>query len=179
MNFSFLPTKLSEVILVKCERYQDERGSFSEVYKEDLFLEYGIGPFIQENYSCSVKGVIRGLHYQSTPKQLGKLVSCPHGVIYDVAIDIRKNSLTFGEWTATVLDNGYAMLWIPQGFAHGFAVLSDTSNVLYRQTEYFSKENDCGIRWCDPDIGIKWPVHDPLISIKDRKNPFLSGAILL
>ena len=93
MKFTFSPTKLDGVTLVNCERFQDERGSFSEVYREDLFIEHGIGPFVQENYSTSVKGVIRGLHYQSTPRQLGKLVSCPHGVIFDVAVvsaDVRR-----------------------------------------------------------------------------------------
>jgi dTDP-4-dehydrorhamnose 3,5-epimerase len=179
MKFLFLPTGLEGVTLVKCEQFQDSRGSFSEVYKKDIFLENGIGPFVQENYSCSVKNVIRGLHYQSHPRAIGKLVSCPHGKIFDVAVDIRKESSTFGRWTAVVLDNGDATLWIPPGFAHGFAVLSDTANVLYRQTEYYSKENDCNIRWSDPEIDIIWPIDRPLVSSKDKEAPFLKEAILL
>jgi dTDP-4-dehydrorhamnose 3,5-epimerase len=179
VKFSFLPTDLDGVTLVKCERFQDKRGSFSEVYRENIFEYHSIGPFVQENYSCSVKNVIRGLHYQSDPKALGKLVSCPHGTIFDVAVDIRAGSSTFGKWTAVVLDNGDAMLWIPPGFAHGFAVLSDTANVLYRQTEYYSRENDCGIRWDDPEINIAWPVDKPLISEKDKGTPLLKDATLL
>jgi dTDP-4-dehydrorhamnose 3,5-epimerase len=179
MNFSFQPTGLDEVILVKCERFQDSRGSFSEVYKKDLFEKRGIGPFVQENYSMSIKGVIRGLHYQAHPNAIGKLVSCPHGTIYDVAVDIRKGSPTFGEWTAAVLDNGDAMLWVSEGFAHGFAVLSDMANVLYRQTGYYSKEHDRGIRWNDKDIDIRWPVDNPLLSEKDSCALFLEDAELL
>lgn len=179
MNFIFKPTSLPDVVLVKCERFQDERGSFSEVYKKDLFEEVGIGPFVQENYSLSVKGVIRGLHYQARPEKIGKLVSCPHGIIYDVAVDIRRLSPTFGKWTAAVLDNGDAMLWIPPGFAHGFAVLSDTANVLYRQTGYYSKIKDRAIRWDDKMISIKWPIERPLISSKDKVAPLLCHAEVL
>lgn len=179
MNFTFSPTNLDGVILVKCERFQDERGSFSEVYRKDLFKKNSIGPFVQENYSMSVKGVVRGLHYQARPEEIGKLVSCPHGTIYDVAVDIRKDSPTFGQWTAAVLDNGDAMLWIPSGFAHGFAVLSDVANVLYRQTKYYSKKCDRAIRWNDERIGIKWLIKNPLLSEKDSMAPFLSEVDLL
>lgn len=179
MNFTFNSTNLDGVVLVKCERFQDERGSFSEVYKKDLFIKNSIGPFVQENYSMSVKGVVRGLHYQAQPKEIGKLVSCPHGTIYDVAVDIRKDSPTFGQWTAAVLDNGDAMLWIPPGFAHGFAVLSDVANVLYRQTGYYSKKHDRAIRWNDERIGIKWPISNPLLSEKDSMASFLLEAELL
>lgn len=173
MNFTFQPTDLEGVLLVKCERFQDERGSFSEVYKKDLFKEHGIGPFIQENYSTSVRGVIRGLHYQARPKKIGKLVSCPHGIIYDVAVDIRRMSPTFGKWTAAVLDNGDAMLWIPPGFAHGFAVLSDMANVLYRQTDYYDKSCDRSLLWNDKSVNIKWPIEKPLLSKKDIYAPSL------
>ena len=179
MNFTFQPTSLDGVTLVKCERFSDARGSFSEVYKKDLFSKQSIGPFVQENYSMSVKGVIRGLHYQAHPKSIGKLVSCPHGVIYDVAVDIRKDSSTFGQWTAAVLDNGDAMLWIPSGFAHGFAVLSDIANVFYRQTGYYSKKHDRCIQWCDTDINIVWPIERPLLSVKDQCAPALKNAEML
>jgi dTDP-4-dehydrorhamnose 3,5-epimerase len=177
MNFTFQPTSLDGVLLIRCERFQDARGSFSEVYKKELFEENGIGPFVQENYSTSVKGVVRGLHYQAWPRAIGKLVSCPHGIIYDVAVDIRRNSPTFGRWTAAVLDNGDAMLWIPKGFAHGFAVLSDTANVLYRQTDYYNQHYDRCIRWNSLDI--RWPVDNPLLSSKDTRAPKISEAELL
>ena len=179
MNFTFNPTNLDGVVLVKSDSFQDERGSFSEVYRKDLFKKNGIGPFVQENYSMSVKGVVRGLHYQARPEEIGKLVSCPHGTIYDVAVDIRRDSPTFGQWTAAVLANGDAMLWIPPGFAHGFAVLSDMANVLYRQTSYYSKKYDRSIRWNDERIGIKWPINNPLLSEKDSMAPFILEAELL
>ena len=173
MSFIFTRLDIPDIILIRSDSYPDKRGFFSEVYRQDKFSEVEIGPFIQENYSCSVKGVLRGIHYQSNPMALGKLVSCPHGKIWDVAIDIRKESSTFGKWTAAFLEDGKAMLWIPPGFAHGFCVLSDTANVLYRQTQYFSKEHDRNIKWNDSDIGINWPISNPLISDKDSNAPLL------
>lgn len=173
MSFSFTRLDIPDIILIRSDIYPDKRGFFSEAYRKDQFLEYGIGPFVQENYSCSIKNVIRGMHYQSNPMALGKLVSCPHGTIWDVVVDVRKNSSTFGKWTAALLEDGKAMLWVPPGFAHGFCALTDTANVLYRQTQYYSKEHDRNIRWNDPDIGIKWPILNPLISDKDQEAPLL------
>jgi dTDP-4-dehydrorhamnose 3,5-epimerase len=173
MKFTFQKLDIPEVILVKCETFQDSRGSFSEVYKADEFEARNIGPFVQENYSCSVRNVVRGLHYQEAPMGVGKLVSCPHGAIYDVAVDIRKDSPTYGKWTAVFLENGDAMVWVPEGFAHGFCVLSGTANVLYRLTQYYSKNHDKGLRWNDPDIGITWPVNNPIVSEKDSNAPLL------
>jgi len=174
MKFSFQRLSIPEVILVQCEKFNDERGSFSEVYREDEFTSHGIGPFVQENYSCSVSNVLRGLHYQAEPMAVGKLVSCPHGCIYDVAVDVRKDSPTYGKYTALILGHGDTMIWIPPGFAHGFCVLSVTANVLYRQTQYYSKEHDRSISWYDPSIGIIWPIANPLVSEKDDNAPFLS-----
>jgi len=173
MKFTFQKLNIPEVLLIKGETFQDNRGSFSEVYKADEFEIRGIGPFVQENYSCSVKHVIRGLHYQIEPMEVGKLVSCPHGIIFDVAVDIRKSSKTYGKWTSALLEHGSAMIWIPPGFAHGFCVLSETANVFYRQTQYYSKEHDRNIRWNDPRIGIIWPIENPIISEKDANAPLL------
>ena len=176
MGFTFTHLDLMDVILVRSDQLPDKRGFFSEVYRADEFAKYGIGPFVQENYSQSVKGVVRGMHYQSNPKQVGKLVSCPHGTIFDVVVDIRHTSRTFGKWTGAVLENGNGMLWVPPGFAHGFCVLSGTANVLYRQTQYYSREHDKGIRWNDPNVGIKWPITDPIISDKDGRAPLLEDV---
>ncbi len=173
MKFTFRPLNIPEVLLIQGEQFQDKRGSFSESYRANVFEEYNIGPFIQENYSVSKKDVIRGLHYQAEPMQVGKLVSCPHGCIFDVAVDIREGSKTYGQWVSAFLENGNAMLWIPEGFAHGFCVLSDTANVLYRQTQYYSKEHDRAIRWDDPNINITWPINDPFLSEKDEDAPLL------
>ena len=172
MNFKFIHLDIPDIILVHSETFSDKRGFFSETYKEVDFAPYGIGPFIQENYSSSIRSVVRGLHYQASPMQVGKLVSCPHGEIYDVVVDIRKDSPTFKMWTGAILTNG-DMLWVPPGFAHGFCVLSERASVVYRQTQYYNKEYDRCIRWNDPSINIRWPISDPIISVKDFTAPLL------
>ena len=177
MNFNFRSLELEGALLVECNSYKDKRGSFSEVYRTDIFDEYNIGPFVQENYSCSVKNVIRGLHYQAKPMEVGKLVSCPHGQIYDVIVDVRRDSETRGKWTAILLENGNAMLWIPPGFAHGFCVLSETANVMYRQTQYYRNTYDRNIRWNDSDIGIRWPIKDSIVSEKDARAPLFREVV--
>lgn len=179
MSFTFSKLDIPDILFIQSRSFADKRGFFSEVYREEEFSRYGIGPFVQENYSCSIKNVVRGLHYQSNPHPVGKLVSCPHGQIWDVVVDIRKKSPTFGKWTATLLENGNGMLWIPPGFAHGFCVLSPQANVLYRQTEYYNKECDRSIRWDDPDINIRWPIDNPILSDKDYQAKLLSEADLL
>lgn len=178
MGFRFTRLSIPSVILVNSDSYPDKRGFFSEVYRKNEFEEYGIGPFVQENYSSSVKNVIRGLHFQTQPMEVGKLVSCPHGKIFDVAVDLRLGSSTFGAWLSVTLENGNGMLWIPPGFAHGFCTLSDTANVLYRQTEYYSKEHDKSLRWNDPYINIDWPVKEPIMSDKDTYAPLLKDLKL-
>ncbi len=173
MSFKFTPTEIPEVILVEATELTDNRGYFSEIYRESEFTKYGIGPFVQQNVSVSKLGVIRGLHYQVEPMGVGKLVSCLHGCIYDVAVDIRKNSPTFGRYVHRTLF-GARSLWIPPGFAHGFCVLTEEASVMYRQTQYYSKEHDRGIRWIDPDINIDWPSqYERIISEKDRHAPLL------
>jgi dTDP-4-dehydrorhamnose 3,5-epimerase len=168
MQFEFCPLDIPDVVLVKHGHFRDHRGSFSELYKEDVFLEKGIGPFVQENYSLSVRNVLRGLHFQAEPRRAGKLISCPFGTIYDVAVDLRKNSSTFGKWTGVILGDGNAMIWIPAGFAHGFCVLSDLAAVVYRQTQYYSKSHDRTLLWNDADVNVRWPVSHPVLSEKDK-----------
>lgn len=172
MNFNFIELDIPEVLLVIPDKFYDARGSFSEIFREDIFNERGIGPFVQENLSSSRDKVIRGLHYQEAPMELGKLVSCVSGTIKDVAVDIRPDSPTFGKWTSCNLHNGH-MLWVPQGFAHGFEVLTGEAIVLYRQTQYYSSEHDKAIVWNDPDINIEWVNKYPVISDKDKNAPSL------
>jgi len=177
--FEFIKTEIPDVILIKPKVFQDERGFFLETYKKSDFEKAGIkAEFVQDNHSKSVKGVLRGLHFQKKPFAQGKLVRCIRGKIFDVAVDIRKGSPTFGKWVGYELseENRY-ILWIPEGFAHGFLTLSDEAEVIYKVSggEY-SPEHDAGIIWNDPDIDIKWPldqVDEIILSEKDKKLPFL------
>ena len=179
MPFEFIKTEIPDVILIKPKVFQDERGFFLETYKKSDFEKVGIkAEFVQDNHSKSVKGVLRGLHFQKKPFAQGKLVRCIRGKIFDVAVDIRKGSPTFGKWVGYELseENRY-ILWIPEGFAHGFLTLSDEAEVIYKVSggEY-SPEHDAGIIWNDPDIDIKWPldqVDEIILSEKDKKLPFL------
>lgn len=175
MPFEFIETKLKDVMLVKPKVFGDDRGFFMETYKESDFEKAGIkDKFVQDNYSKSVKGVLRGMHFQKPPMEQGKLVRCVKGKIYDVAVDIRKDSPTFGKWTAFELseDNKY-MLWIPTGFAHAFLTLSDDAEIMYKVSgAEYSPEHDSGIIWNDPYLKIKWPLKEygidkPSLSEKD------------
>jgi len=175
---------LEGVCLIKPKVYQDSRGFFYESWNQTLFNK-AVGEevkFLQDNHSSSNVGVLRGLHYQIEPKPQGKLVRCVSGSVFDVAVDIRKSSSTFGEWTSIVLDNtNKIMIWIPAGFAHGFLAIEESSEVLYKASELWSKEQDRSIRWNDKDININWPLKDincfePRLSEKDSKAPFLKNA---
>jgi dTDP-4-dehydrorhamnose 3,5-epimerase len=170
---------LPEVILVEPRAFADERGWFMETYKRSEFEANGIPwDFRQDNHSRStVRGVLRGLHYQKDPMAQGKLVRCVAGEIFDVAVDIRKGSPTYGRWAAATLtaENRHA-LWIPPGFAHGFLTLTDLADVTYKTTAEYSPAHDRGIRWDDPDIGIRWPLPKPLLSKKDAEAPLLAQA---
>ncbi len=175
MPFNFEKTEINDVILVKPKVFGDDRGFFMETYKESDFENAGIkDKFVQDNYSKSVKGVLRGLHFQKPPMQQGKLVRCVMGKIFDVAVDIRKDSPTFGKWTAYELseDNKH-MLWIPKGFAHAFLTLSDEAEIMYKVSgAEYSPEHDSGIIWNDPHLNIKWPLEEysidkPILSQKD------------
>lgn len=178
MPFDFKKLEIPDVILVQPKIFEDERGFFVESYKESDFHKFGIlDNFIQDNHSKSSKNVLRGLHYQLNPKAQSKLVRCTKGEIFDVAVDIRKNSATYGKWVGVKLsDKNMNMLYVPEGFAHGFAVLSEEAEVLYKTSNEYSYEHDTGIFWNDPEIGINWNIDNPIISEKDKKAPLLKDA---
>ena len=178
MPFIFKRLVISDVILIEPKLFKDERGIFIETYKYSDFARFGIKEqLMQDNCSRSFKNVLRGLHYQNNPMAQGKLVWCPRGRVFDVAVDIRKGFPTFGQWIGMELsgeDN--LMLYVPPGFAHGFVVLSDVAEVSYKCTMEYSPEHERGIIWNDPDIKIEWPVTEPILSEKDRMNPLLKDA---
>lgn len=176
MPFEFIKLSIPDVILVKPKVFGDNRGFFLEGYKKSEFYQNGITvEFNQDNHSLSEKGVLRGLHYQTYPKAQAKLVRCIEGEIFDVAVDIRKNSPTFGMWVGEKLsEENKQMLYIPEGFAHGFVVLSERAQLLYKASKEYAPECDRGIRWNDPDIDINWGINfAPVLSEKDKKQPFL------
>lgn len=178
MPFQFKRLEIPDLILVIPKVFRDDRGFFLETYKRSDFVKFGIKEqFNQDNHSFSRKGVLRGLHYQLNPKAQGKLVRCLKGKIFDVAVDIRKGSPTFGKWVGVELsEDNFHMLYIPPGFAHGFVVLSEEAHVLYKVTNEYSPEHDRGIIWNDPTININWPISNPILSDKDRKWPTLEEA---
>lgn len=166
-------TNLPDVKLLKPKKFGDERGFFLESYNKKVFDDL-IGmnvDFVQDNHSRSSKGVLRGLHYQIRQPQ-GKLVRVTAGKVYDVAVDMRRDSPTFGQWAGTILTaEGQEQFWVPEGFAHGFLVLSDTADFLYKTTNYYAPEHDRSVFWNDKTIGIEWPISDslqPTLSDKDR-----------
>ena len=176
MAFEFKKLSIPDVILVEPKVFDDERGFFLEGYKKSEFFANGIDvEFNQDNHSKSTKGVLRGLHYQLEPKAQAKLVRCIQGEIFDVAVDIRKNSPTFGKWVGEKLSaENKKMLFIPEGFAHGFVVLSETAELLYKASNEYSKEHDRGIYWNDSDIAIDWGIDfEPILSEKDKNQPLL------
>ena len=179
MPFSFSSLEIPDVILVIPKHYPDERGYFLESYKESEFSANEINTkFVQDNVSFSTKGVLRGLHCQQKPKEQAKLVSVISGEIFDVAVDIRKDSTTYGKWVSQILsEKNHKMLYIPEGFAHGFCTLSDTANVFYKVTNEYSPENERGIIWNDPNVSISWPIKNPIVSEKDKKLPILQKLI--
>lgn len=175
MPFEFIKLKVKDVQLIKPMVFEDERGFFLEGFKKSDFVKNGIlDEFNQDNHSKSTKGVLRGLHYQLPPKAQAKIVRCIRGSILDVAVDLRKDSPTFKQWVAEVLtEENKHMLYIPEGFAHGFAVLSDTAEILYKASSEYSKEHDRGLRWNDPDINVDWNIDfTPILSEKDKIQPF-------
>lgn len=170
--------KLEEVKLIRLSAHRDNRGFFMETYKQSLYQEHIPCTFVQDNYSFSKKGVIRGLHFQSTPGQ-AKLVSVIVGTIYDVFVDIRPASPTFGQWGGYLLDaEAHEQLFIPVGFAHGFAVLSETAHVFYKVSTPFNAATEKSIRYNDPAIGVEWPISEPVLSEKDRSAPLLQEVLV-
>jgi dTDP-4-dehydrorhamnose 3,5-epimerase len=178
MPFFFKKLELPEVISIQAKHFPDKRGFFLESYRKSDFFENNIkSNFIQDNFSHSVHGVLRGLHYQKSPKAQAKLVIALKGEIFDVAVDIRKNSPTYGKWTSEILsDQNHKMLYIPEGFAHGFCVLSKEANVLYKVNQEYSPEDEAGILWNDPSLNITWPIDQPILDKKDQQLPVLKDA---
>ncbi len=173
--------KLQGALLLDPVVHGDHRGFFMESYNEKLMHDLGIThEFIQDNQSLSAEpGVLRGLHYQLNPKAQTKLIRVISGAIYDVIVDIRKDSPTFGQWQGFILSEyNKRQLLVPQGFAHGFCTLVPATQVLYKVDEYYSPEHDRGILWNDPALGIDWPVDQPILSDKDTRQPLLKDADL-
>ncbi len=164
------PTDLPDVLIVEPRVYEDERGYFLETFQAHRYAQAGIpGPFVQDNLSFSRQGVLRGLHYQH-PHAQGKLVWVLQGEVFDVAVDIRKGSPTFGRWVGVWLSaENRRQVWIPPGFAHGFCVVSETALFTYKCTDYYAPEAEGTVRWDDPDLGIAWPVSKPIVSPKDAR----------
>ncbi len=178
MPFEFHRLEIPDVVFVKARRFPDGRGFFQEMYKASAFAEHGIpNIFVQDNLSHSEQGVLRGLHYQTAPHAQGKLVMVLHGRVYDVAVDIRRGSPTFGRWVGCELTaEGGEMLWVPPGFAHGFCVLSEEADLLYKVTDEYAPDCERGIAWNDPEIGVEWPVDEPQLSPRDTGLPRLRDA---
>lgn len=172
-------TKFEEVLIIEPNVFSDERGFFMESYNKRNMEKNGlIVNFVQDNHSFSSKvGVIRGLHYQLNPKAQSKLIRVTSGAIYDVVVDIRRGSPTFGDWFAIVLSaENKKQLFIPRGFAHGFCTLTPTTEIQYKVDEYYVPDLDRGIIWNDPDLGITWPTNSPILSEKDQKHPLFKNA---
>lgn len=174
---NIIDTRIPDVKIIESKVFGDERGFFFESFNQKQFEE-AIGrtvTFVQDNHSKSSKGVLRGLHYQLPPYAQGKLVRCVVGEVFDVAVDIRKNSLTFGQWVGVHLSaENKRLFWIPEGFAHGFVTLSETAEFLYKTTNYYHRESEGAILWNDPELNIEWPIGGALLSEKDKNaQPFL------
>lgn len=172
-----IQTDIPDVVLIELTVYEDERGWFMESFNEQRFhaelqkLSLPIPrAFVQDNHSCSKKGVLRGLHFQHVPHAQGKLVRVVSGAVFDVAVDIRPDSSTFGKWVGVELSAiNKHMLWIPEGFAHGFVALEDNTEFMYKTTDYYAKEYEAAIRWDDSDLGIVWPEQEVSVSAKDMQ----------
>jgi dTDP-4-dehydrorhamnose 3,5-epimerase len=176
-----IPTSIPDVILLEPTVRGDARGFFMETYRADVFRDLGIDAmFVQDNHSRSARGVVRGLHYQE-PNPQGKLVRCTRGALFDVAVDIRRGSPTFGHWYAKELsDENNLILWVPPGFAHGFCALTAEADLVYKCTTLYDAPSDRSILWNDPDLGIAWPdVGPPSLSAKDTAAPRLRDATVL
>ena len=167
----FTPTEIPEVVLIEPKIFEDVRGFFLEDYRKDLFAQNGIRvDFVQDNHALSLKDTLRGLHYQIAPKEQAKLIRVVRGEIFDVAVDIRKGFKTFGKHVARRLSaDNKKMLFVPAGFAHGYMTLSDEAEVLYKASDFYSPQQERSLFWNDPELGIQWPLKDPLLSEKDKK----------
>ena len=176
----FIPTQVPDVLLIEPKIFSDERGFFMETYQAQTFALAGlVTPFVQDNHSRSCQGTLRGLHYQIRQAQ-GKLIRVVAGEIFDVAVDMRRSSPTFGKWVGLFIsDRNKLQMWIPPGFAHGFLVMSDWADVVYKATDYYAPQWERTILWNDPDMGIEWPILEgklPILSYKDAQGKQLSEA---
>lgn len=172
-------TKLEGVVIIEPDVFGDNRGFFMESWNKKNMAEVGLDyDFVQDNHSKStVKGTLRGIHFQKGDKSQAKLVRCVKGAVLDVAVDLRRNSSTFKQWIGVELsEENKKQLLIPRGFGHGFVTLTDDVEFLYKADNYYAPEADAGIRWNDPDIGVEWGVENPILSEKDKKNPFLKDC---
>lgn len=173
-------TPLPGVLVITPRVFGDDRGFFLETFHHEKYAQHGVtGPFVQDNWSRSVKNTLRGLHFQN-PKPQGKLVSCTRGAVFDVAVDIRVGSPTFGKWFGVELSEANKkQVWIPPNFAHGFCALSDEADFVYKCTGLYAPDCDAAVLWNDPAIGIEWPTKSPLLSAKDLAAPRLSASTRL
>ena len=176
----FIPTAIADVILIEPRIFGDERGFFFESWNEKLFSDVGLDvKFVQDNHSKSAQGILRGMHYQMKQTQ-GKLVRVCAGEVFDVAVDMRKSSPTFGKWVGEYLSaQNQRMMWIPPGFAHGFYVTSESAEFLYKCTDLYAPEHEVSMRWDDPEVGIEWPLHHsemPRLSAKDEVGLWFADA---
>jgi len=164
---NFITTSLPGILLIEPKVFGDERGFFMESYRRDVFEGKGIPPLLQDNHSRSVRGTLRGLHFQH-PHGQGKLIRVTHGAVYDVLVDVRRGSPTFGKWEGHELSaDNKRQLWVPPGFAHGFCVLSDDADFLYKCSDYYHPKHEHTLLWNDPEVGVQWPVSEPILSSKD------------
>ena len=176
----FIPSRIADVVVIEPQVFGDERGFFMECWRADTFAAHGIDlPFVQDNHSRSTQGVLRGLHYQIRHPQ-GKLARVISGEVFDVAVDLRKGSQTYGQWVGEILSaENKKMLWVPPGFAHGFYVLSETAEFLYKCTDYYAPEHERCVRWDDSELAIDWPIingRSPQLSPKDLAGVSLAKA---
>lgn len=178
MPFEFHRAAIPDVVIIRPRLFRDGRGFFMEFYKRSDFAAHGIGEiFVQSNHSRSAAGILRGLHFQKHPKAQGKLVRTIFGEVFDVAVDLRRGSPTYGQWVGLTLSAGEAtMIYIPAGFAHGFCVVSEKAEVMYMTTEEYSPAEEAGVIWNDPDLAISWPIAHPQLSERDQTWPRLRDA---
>ncbi len=170
-----IDTGIDGLVLLEVEAHGDERGFLLESFSADAWREAGVGvEFVQDNHSRSSEGILRGIHFQTSPGQ-AKLVRCVRGAIWDVAVDLRRDSPTYRQWEGYELsDTNHRQLFVPAGFGHGFCVLSDLADVAYKLSSYYDPETEAGIAWNDPDVGIEWPISDPQVSERDSGAPKLA-----
>jgi dTDP-4-dehydrorhamnose 3,5-epimerase len=173
-----VPTSVPDVLVIEPDVHADGRGFFLETYQADRYRECGIpGPFVQDNHSRSAAGTLRGLHLQIRRPQ-GKLIRVVEGEIFDVAVDVRRGSPTFGQWVGVTLSaESFKQIYIPIGFAHGFAVVSEVAQVEYKATDFYDPKGELGIAWNDPALAIKWPSATPMLSARDAKHPTLADVM--